>query len=69
MLSGDATVVLLVPDSRRLPVLVQARPLKLAGQICGPRWRSLRGRLGLFSGFGVDDASEKKIVRFFHPYW
>ena len=39
------------------------------GQIFGLRRRNLKQREVLFSELGVEDASKKKIVGFFHPYW
>ncbi|PIL35103.1 hypothetical protein GSI_02891 [Ganoderma sinense ZZ0214-1] len=38
------------------------------GQIFGLRRRNLKQREKLFSELGVEDASKKKIVGFFHPY-
>lgn len=42
---------------------------QLVGQILGLRRGNLKRREKLFSELGVEEASKKKIVGFFHPYW
>ena len=39
------------------------------GQILGLRRRNVKQREKLFRELGVEGASAKRIVGFFHPYW